>query len=223
MTASELLGFARLHLSGGTTADGTRLLSEESARAMLEPQVEVPDPWTLGSHWGLGWILTEWSGQQIYGHDGATLGQGGFLRIHPGSELSVSLLCNGGRMRELFQDVYTEVFAELAQVEMPPALEPPASPPEFDPAAYTGRYTRESVELEVAQGEHGLTPTTRNTSALAAAMDAEPQVLSLTPYETDVFLAKLPEEDSLLPAVFFSLDDGSRCLHLGARSTPRTG
>src|ERR1700735_4322668 len=38
-TAAELATFARMHLAGGTAADGTRLLSQESARAMARAQV----------------------------------------------------------------------------------------------------------------------------------------------------------------------------------------
>ncbi len=222
MTASDQLPFARLHLAGGTTPDGTRLLSEESAAAMLVRQVEVPDPWTLGSHWGLGWILMEWGGRAVYGHDGATLGQGGFLRVAPDSDLAVSLIANGGRMRELFQDLFTEVFAELAGIEMPPAPEPTSDPPAYEAADYVGRYVREGVEMDVAAAENGLSLTVRSTGALAAAMESEPQVLSLVPFRPDVFLAQLPGHGSA-PAVFFTLEDGSRYLHLGARSTPLRG
>ena len=223
MTAADLLAFARLHLAGGVTADGTRLLSEASARQMLEPQVEVPDPWLLGSHWGLGWILMEWGGQRVYGHDGATLGQGGFLRIAPDTGLSVSLLCNGGRMRELFQDLYAEIFAELGDIAMPPPPEPTGDAPSYDAADYVGRYVREGVEMDVAEAEGGLSLTTRNTSALAAAMDSEPTVMKLAPFQRDVFLASMPGQGLSMPCVFFSLPDGSRYLHLGARSTPRRG
>src|SRR3954470_6425001 len=81
MTAADLLTFARLHLAGGVTADGTRILSEESVTAMQQQEVEIPDRWTLGTHWGLGWFLMDWSGRRVFGHDGATLGQGGFLRL----------------------------------------------------------------------------------------------------------------------------------------------
>src|SRR3954468_23579176 len=83
-TAKDTLAFAKLHLADGVAADGTRVLSAESARAWREPQVDVPDRWTLGSQWGLGWILMDW-GRPVYGHDGNTLGQGGFLRIVPDS------------------------------------------------------------------------------------------------------------------------------------------
>lgn len=223
MTATELLAFARLHLAGGVAPDGTRLLSEESARAMLERQVEVPDPWTLGSHWGLGWILMEWGGAQVYGHDGATLGQGGFLRIAPGADLSVSLLCNGGRMRELFQDLYTEIFGELAGIEMPPAPEPTSDALPYDPADYVGRYIREGVEMEVAAAGEGLSMTVTSTGALAESMGRDPQVMSLVPFQQDIFLTKMPGAEAFFPTVFFRLPDGSRYLHMGARSTPLRG
>ncbi len=36
-TARDVLAFAQLHLDGGVAADGTRVLSEDSARAMREP------------------------------------------------------------------------------------------------------------------------------------------------------------------------------------------
>src|SRR3954471_10601813 len=95
-TARETLTFAQMHLADGVASDGTRILSEQSARAMREPQVAVPDTWTLGSHWGLGWILMTWSDQPVYGHDGATIGQGAFLRVVPDKGVAVCLLTNGG-------------------------------------------------------------------------------------------------------------------------------
>lgn len=57
----ELLAFARLHLEGGVAADGTQVLSAQSVRAMQEEQVVLPDPYTLGRAWGLGWILYDWA------------------------------------------------------------------------------------------------------------------------------------------------------------------
>ena len=223
MTATDLLAFAHLHLAGGVTADGARLLSEQSARLMLDKQVEVPDPWTLGSHWGLGWILMQWDGHEVYGHDGATLGQGGFLRVAPGSDLAVSLMANGGRMRELFQDLFSEVFSELAGIAMPVAPEPSNDAPAYDPASYVGRYAREGVEMTVAEAEDGLSLTMRSTGPLAATMGSEPQVMALAPALKDVFVAQLPATGGSMPVVFFRLEDGSRYLHLGARSTPLRG
>lgn len=221
MTAAELLAFARLHLAGGTAPDGTQVVSTESASAMLEPHVAVPDPWLLGSHWGLGWILMEWGGRQVYGHDGATLGQGAFLRVLPDRELSVGLICNGGKMRELFTDLFAEVFAEVGDCEMPRPPEPVADPPAYEAAQYLGRYSRESVTMDVSEVGDGLAVTITSSGPLSETMPQEPQVLPLVPFQPDVFLAKAPEASMYMPVVFFTIEDGTRYLHLGARSTPR--
>ena len=53
-------------------------------------QADLPDKDSLGDSWGLGWIRFDWNGERLYGHDGNTIGQAAFLRIHPGSR------CRGG-------------------------------------------------------------------------------------------------------------------------------
>ena len=136
MTATDLLAFARLHLDGGVTKDGTRILSETSLTAMQKPEVDIPDRWTLADQWGLGWFLMDWNGRKVYGHDGATLGQGGFLRILPDTGLSVSLLANGGHMRELFTDLFSEVFSAPPGLETRPRPTPPENPDHPAPPAY---------------------------------------------------------------------------------------
>lgn len=219
--ARDVVTFARLHLDAGTTADGTRVLSQASARAMRTPQVAVPDPYTLGSHWGLGWILMDWDGRAVYGHDGATLGQGAFLRVLPDRRLSVALCTNGGRApRDLFHDLYGEIFSALADVRMPARLEPTGEAVS-DPARFTGRYERESVRFEVDTDEAGALRLT--VQALGPlALDSDPQVLELRAYGDDVLLARGQSSEAWIAAVFFDLD-GRRYLHFGARATPCTG
>ena len=56
-TAEDTVAFARVFLDRGRAPDGTAWLAEPTVAAMLEPQVAVPDPYTLGAHWGVGWIL----------------------------------------------------------------------------------------------------------------------------------------------------------------------
>ena len=82
-TPADVLAFARMHLTGGLAADGTRVLSAASAAAMTEFQAEVPDKYILGDSWGIGWIRFGWDGQRLVGHDGNTIGQAAFLRVLP--------------------------------------------------------------------------------------------------------------------------------------------
>ncbi len=223
-TARDVLTFAQLHLDDGATRDGTRVLSKQSAQRMREPQVAVPDTYTLGSHWGLGWILINWSGQDVYGHDGNTIGQSAYLRIVPDKGVAVCLLTNGGHAADLFRDLFNEVLGELAGVLLPPRLEPPAQPPDVDLNAYAGRYARQSFEITFETAGDHLLAQPKTSGELAAAISAEP----LPPYEVypvqeDVFVGRNEDGASWTPFVFFTLDGGARYLHMGARATPKVG
>jgi CubicO group peptidase (beta-lactamase class C family) len=221
-TARDVLAFAQLHLDGGTTPDGTRVLSADSVAAMQEPQVEVPDPYTLGSHWGLGWILMSWDGRQLFGHDGGTLGQGAFLRILPEAGLSVALCTNGGtHVRELFEAVYGEIFAELAGVELPPRPEPTPGATLDDPSRFTGRYAREGIEMTIGEHDGGLQAVMKQTGELFKDMP-EPPPMELRPFQGDVLVARGADDGAWNAAVFFDLH-GERYVHFGARATRRVG
>src|SRR5262249_47973461 len=152
-TVGDVLTWARVHLNGGVAADGTRILSEAGTAAMTEKQAELPDKYILGDSWGLGWIRFGWDGRRLIGHDGNTLGQAAFLRVLPDEGLAVTLLTNGGNTRDLYEDLYRELFSELAGVEMPRPLTPPEEPADVDVAPYLGRYERASVRIDVLEND----------------------------------------------------------------------
>jgi CubicO group peptidase (beta-lactamase class C family) len=96
MRPRDLLTFARMHMAGGVAADGTRLLSEASVRAMREQQVTLPPIALHGTGWGLGWDIFGWPGGTVIGHDGGTIGQTAYLRMVPDQDVAIALLTNGG-------------------------------------------------------------------------------------------------------------------------------
>lgn len=224
-TAAELLDFARLHLRDGLARDGERLLSEEAARAMREPQVEVPTGGIGESeaHWGLGWSVYTWSGRTVVGHDGGTIGQAAFLRVVPDSGTAVALLTNGGDPFGLYRDLCGELLAETAGVAMPPEPVPLESPPAVDAADYLGRYGREGAVLEVVERDGNLVAI-QTVTGLGSEMAPEPVEMPLAAFdaEREVFLAQHPAlKGAWLPVRFTTLADGRRCLHAGGRATPR--
>jgi CubicO group peptidase (beta-lactamase class C family) len=225
-TATEVLGFARLHLRDGVGPDGKRLLSEGSARAMREPQVEVPTGGIGESeaHWGLGWAVYTWSGRTVVGHDGGTIGQAAFLRVVPDSGTAVALLTNGGDPIGLYRDLFGELLAEVAGVELPPEPVPPESPLVVDPAPYVGRYDRAGASLEVVSRDGGLVAI-QTVTGLGSEMTPEPvemPLVALDP-ERELFLAQHPAlKGAWLPVRFTTLADGRRCFHVGGRATPRS-
>ncbi|WP_251020355.1 serine hydrolase [Streptomyces sp. ISL-98] len=222
-TPRDVLAFAALHLSGGLAADGRRLLAPGSTEAMRSPQVKLPDPYLFGDAWGLGWILCEWDGRRLYGHDGDTIGQSAFLRVLPDAELAVCLLTNGGDTMGLYEDLFREIFAELAGVTMPTPIAPAKEPVPVDPADYLGVYERTSARMEVLERDGKLVLNNRITAELADLVDhVEPEEEhELHPVEPGLFVVRRDGLKEWFPVVFYALADGSRYLHHGGRATPK--
>ncbi|AGL16830.1 serine hydrolase [Actinoplanes sp. N902-109] len=219
-TAAELLLFARMHLSGGVARDGTRVLSAASAAAMAAHQVQLPDTHLLGDSWGLGWERMDWAGHRLIGHDGNTIGQAAFLRILPERGLAVALLTNGGNSAKLYEQLYREIFAELADVPVPHPLGPPDLPVDVDVTPYLGGYERASIRQEVRAGANGPVLRVSVTGPLAEVLpedDADYPMVAVAP---DLFVCQDPETGNWIPAAFYQLPTGERFVHFGARATP---
>ena len=220
-TVADVLGFARMHLTGGLAADGTRLLSESSAAQMTEHQADLPDKFILGDSWGLGWIRFGWNGHRVIGHDGNTIGQAAFLRILPEAGLAVTLLTNGGNTRDLYEELYREIFAELADVEIPAAFAPPEEPVDVDVTPYVGTYERASVRMEVFVGDDGPRLRTTIMGPIAEMLPDPVEEHPLVPVGPALFAVRPPEMDTWAPVTFYELPTGERYVHFGVRATPR--
>lgn len=222
--AADVLAFARMHLTGGVAADGSRLLSQASATAMQAFQVDLPDKYVLGDSWGLGWIRFGWDNARLVGHDGNTIGQSAFLRMHPESGLVVTLLTNGGDARGLYQELYRELFAELAGVRMPDPLAPSAHQAHqahAEVTSYLGTYERESQRCEIFADGGRLRMRTTALGAMAA-LTAEPvEEYDLQPFADGQYLVKLAHTSIWVPVTFYELPTGESYVHFAARATPK--
>jgi dipeptidyl aminopeptidase/acylaminoacyl peptidase/CubicO group peptidase (beta-lactamase class C family) len=224
-TAADVLAFARMHLVGGLAPDGTRILSETAITAMTEHQADLPDKYTLGDSWGLGWIRFGWDGRRLIGHDGNTLGQAAFLRVLPDEGLAVTLLTNGGNTRDLYEDLYREIFLELAGVEMPRPLTPPSEPVQVDVGPHLGAYERAGARLEVLAGAGADGPVLRTTvtGPLAALVSEPTHEYPMVAVGDDLFLVRDPDSVTWTAMTFYDLPTGESYLHFGVRATPKTG
>ncbi len=220
-TPADVLSFARLHLAGGLAPDGTRLLSEASAAAMAGMHADLPDKHTLGDSWGLGWIRFGWDGRRLIGHDGNTIGQSAFLRLLPGEGLAVTLLTNGGSTKDLYQDLYREIFAQLADVDMPRPLSPPATAVEVDARPYAGVYERAGARLEVLVSGDGPVLRTTVTGPLAELTPDPVQEYVMVAVEPGLFVVREPRSQTWTPVTFYELRTGEKYLHYSVRATPK--
>lgn len=217
--ARDVLTFARMHLMDGAHRDGTRVLSQRSAAAMRQPQVDVPGGHDFVRQWGLGWMLGEWDGRQVVGHDGATIGQVACLRLLPEERTAVVLLTGGGESYGLYQDLFAEVLRDVAGVEMPAPVRPPAEPAAVDPARYVGTYERTSQRNEVLQTDDGLLLRSTDTAEPAKDLDRKNvHEYALTPAGDDVFVIRNEQQGIWSTVHWYELADGTPYLHLGMRA-----
>ncbi|MFE2493601.1 serine hydrolase domain-containing protein [Streptomyces scopuliridis] len=233
-TAADVVRFARLFIDGGTAPDGTRVLSAGAVEAMLTREVELPDQWFLGAHWGLGWGLFEWDGARGFGHDGSTFGQLAYLRAIPEAGIALALLTNGGGAApKVFETLCRELTAELAGVTMPgfgPAAGASAADAAqltVDLAPFVGSYRREGFLMTVTDrpdGEGVLQVKYEGADGLKDTF--EPLFWNLVPVSDTpsktVFAGRRNEKDAWIPVVFYALAAGSRCGHFGMRATAKS-
>lgn len=227
-SAGDVVRLAQMHLNGGTAADGARVMSPEIVTAMQQRHVNVPDKWTVSADgWALGWTLYDWDGIAGYGHDGAAIGQYSYLRVVPGSNVAVALVTNGGGARQLYADLFRELLHELAGVTMPGAFGPPTPPPAIDIAPFAGTYKREGVVITVSERDGA--PRMLYEFVDGMKDMSPPLDMSLTPVSVTadgtVFAAAGAgpsfSEDHM-PVVFSTLTNGTDCVYVGMRATPKT-
>ncbi|WP_433356158.1 serine hydrolase [Microtetraspora malaysiensis] len=208
---ADVVAFARAHL-------GTELLADP--RAMWEPQVDIPNPHSIGKQWGIGWILDEWQGRRIISHGGNTIGQAAMLWVVPETETVVCVLANGGHTAAFQHALATELFDELLGLAVPPVLGPPAEPFETDVERYAGVYERAGVRMTLTARDGRLSLYGEPTGALAGLQP--PMEFDLVPVDDTTFVGRPEGEPQWTSAVFYELADGSRYVHLGVRATPKT-
>ncbi|MCK2239082.1 MULTISPECIES: serine hydrolase [unclassified Crossiella] len=208
MTARDLIAFARMHLADGLAADGARVLSAVSARAMRAVQVELPELRVVGDSWGLGWELFHRPQGTVIGHDGGTIGQSAFLRLAPEHGVAVALLTNGGNPLGLAENIVTRLVRDLTGVELPGLPEPDPAPAPVEAARYLGKYSSSVVDRVVSQDADGRLWLTMTPKGLIAEMQGRgEQRKELLPWQRDVFLVAEPAIGGYLPHAFVG-DDG---------------
>jgi CubicO group peptidase (beta-lactamase class C family) len=221
-TAADVLKLARMHLDGGVAPDGTRLLRKETTDAMQHREVDSPDKWTVDSDgWGLGWTLYDWDGTPGFGHDGATIGQYGFLRVAPEAGVAVVLLTNGGGARRLYSGLLRELLRELAGIRLPEPFGPPARPVAAALGDRAGTYRREGVEITVSERDG--VPHLRYAFVDGMAGLAPAIATDLVAVSENVFAGRADGafSDDWMPVVFATLTDGTGCAYVGMRAAPK--
>jgi CubicO group peptidase (beta-lactamase class C family) len=144
--ARDLVAFGRMVLREGLSPTGAAVVQKSTLATMLTPRVELPVH-SMCRAFGLAFMLFDWNGKRIVGHDGATIGQQAFMRIVPDANAVVVLLTNGGFATELYYRLFPEIFAEAFDIRMPSRPVPTVLP--LDAQQWIGTYRKYSQQIVV--------------------------------------------------------------------------
>jgi hypothetical protein len=213
-SATDLILFARTLLDAGLSPTGEQVLSRATIEQMLTPQVRLPSG-SLADAFGLAFMLFDWDGVRVVGHDGATTGQNAYLRLVPGKGTAVALLTNGGFPTELFHALFGEIFGELLGIHPTPRLSGSLRPvTSLD--QYCGVFEKLSQRITIRADRDQLFATIEGNR-----YPAPPQTYRLRPAALDTFVGAL--SGSPTPAMFHYLTTaaGVQLLMTGGRVHPR--
>ncbi|MGH9170573.1 MAG: serine hydrolase [Acidimicrobiales bacterium] len=227
-TAAELVRFVQMHLHGGVSGSGGRILSEAAVAQMQQVQATMPPVAATPRTQGIGWLMDEWSGKAVIGHGGGTIGQLSFLHALPADDLVVALLTNATTGGLLWRDLGTWLFQELAGVEIPRPLKPPVIPPELPLERYAGTYDRLGVREIVTVDDGCLLVETELSGALAELRDSDhAPPLRLYPIDRERFAGRLEGQDFVVAFLEFErgrpgfLFSGRAARRVTGRSRPK--
>ncbi|MGO2520686.1 MAG: serine hydrolase domain-containing protein [Microbacterium sp.] len=223
MTARDLAGFARMHLTGGTAPDGTAVLSPSAVEAMRAANVHLPVITGLGTAWGLGWEIARDDGVRLYGHDGNTIGQASFLRITQDAQLAVVLLTNGGDGIGLFHDIVDPLLREITGEGMPAAPVPATEPRLVDATPYVGTYSNSIFDMEVSQDDAGRVWLDQRPKGLLVEMGEQPSRDELLSFGEDSLIMREEKNGMHIVYTFLAPDaDGRHSFVQFGRALART-
>ena len=117
MSVENLLRYARFHLGDGTTAEGERLLSAASLRAMRTARVRKN---ASTDEMGLGWHLRTLGGVLTAQHGGTLTGHCLHVQLVPERNLCFAILTNHGDGWQLNEDVAAAVLETYEGLALAP-------------------------------------------------------------------------------------------------------
>ena len=139
MSAGDLVSFVKVHLNSGIAENGTRILAKDSTLQMQNVHVELPIQERDIIKWGLGWMITKADDGLCFGHDGVTVGQNAYLRIHRETGTIAVLFVNGGAANDCMMEVFSEVLDPITSTQTNSRLKGALNQPD-DLTIYEGVY-----------------------------------------------------------------------------------
>jgi len=183
MSANDLMTFGRAHMADGLGANGTRILSAESA-ARMRRQSGNPGPQAFDS--GIGWRLFK----GLIGHGGGGPGIVSYVSAHYESKTAMVVLTNAEHGLAVLLDLVSPFMKAHVGVDPLPSLPSPKPELTIDAVRYVGTYENNTVRNEVTAREGRLYWAASAKHQYYDSSQTEmPAPVPLVPADADWFLA----------------------------------
>lgn len=169
-TVGDLLRYAEFHMGDGTTANGSRYLSEASLEHMRTPHFPGP----LGAQRGIAWSVEDPGGVRVIGHGGATIGQQALFWIAPERRFALAMLTNSSQATQLQNAITRWSWRRYLGIERPAPSRHQATPTEVE--RVVGRYEHPANWLEIARDGARLVLHQHPHGSLRALMEEPPPI-----------------------------------------------
>jgi D-alanyl-D-alanine carboxypeptidase len=179
----DMSAYARLLLARGATANGARILDDETFARFTVPQIDEPeDEREIPGRYAYGLSVGERQGRRILTHSGGMIGFTALLMVEPDDGLACVMLLNGhGDRRPTVGFALDAVRAALRGEALPDVVVPPDPAAIGDAATFEGTYTGDGREISFEARGEGLL---LREGVVEASLERDPYLLD----RTDAFL-----------------------------------
>jgi len=189
LSARDLVTFGVAHIRDGLGANGTRILSEKSAKAMRTKTSSYKG--TGVGDFGLAFMLGDGGDAS---HGGGGPGILSSLLINPEHDFAMAVLTNSAHGGTVIGELTNAWKAAVTGVESKKPERRPVLDVDFDPAIYTGTYEDVAAEHRVDFKDGRLTFSSRAKVMFYDNVSLEPTpAISLEPVGDDAFAVVMPE------------------------------
>ncbi|WP_205660882.1 serine hydrolase domain-containing protein [Amycolatopsis vastitatis] len=145
-TVADLLAFGRIHLAGGVSPSGARVLSAESTALMQRVSHDMATPNVPPM--GLGWVRYPFGDTTVLAMSGASPGGVSILCVVPEHDLVFTAFGNTPGAIVLHDRILRMLLSEHLGVTIPAVLTEPE--PDVDLAPYAGTYRSGQLRIDVS-------------------------------------------------------------------------
>ena len=150
-TVTDLLRYARFHLSGGVSEAGERLLQQQTVEFMRSALAPAGN-WAESV--GVTFFLRDLGGTLMVGHGGSTNGFNATFQLVPERDFALVMLTNAGNGSVLYGQVTDWAVEHLLDVKVPKPTALSLSDEEL--SAYVGIYQATLTRVEIELRDHQL-------------------------------------------------------------------